>query len=74
MRWKTLQAKSIERFYSCTKDQIPKVFQCLCTLKGYQLRIHIDKSVQLLPQPVRKFPLVEEVIKSHREARNISQT
>ena len=38
------------------KSKFPKVFQGLGKLKGYQLKLHIDESVQPVAQPLRRIP------------------
>lgn len=38
------------------KTKFPKVFQGLGKLKGYQLKLHIDKNVQPFALPVRRIP------------------
>ena len=38
------------------KARFPQVFQGLGKLKGYQLKLHIDETVRLVAQPVRRIP------------------
>ena len=42
------------------------MFQGLGKLKGYQLKLHIDESVQLVAQPVRRIPFSRRAKVSER--------
>ena len=43
------------------ETKFPKVFQGLGKLKRYQLKLHIDKNVQPVAQPVRIIPFGRKV-------------
>ena len=42
------------------RTKFPKVFEGLGKLKGYQLKLHIDESVQPVAQPVRRIPFTRK--------------